>query len=230
MGEAAARGAAGAKEGGEDVKGWLSASTAAATLPAGPGLGGTLWKASSVSREEPRRMGSAGSEDARFEVLFAEQSDAVGRLCRRMLGRDGAAEDAAQEVFLRAQRGFPGYDPTQSFRGWLLAITSHYCIDVLRKRSREGRLFTETDFDPGDLGSSAPGPLGHAIESEQRARLLEAVEALPTRYRVPLVLRYFQDLDYAAIAETLGVSRDNVGVLLFRARRKLRESLEEIRA
>ena len=50
---------------------------------------------------------------------------------------------------------------------------------------------------------------------------------MPSRYRVPLVLRYFQELDYAAIAETLGVSRDNVGVLLFRARRRLRDVLAE---
>ena len=76
-----------------------------------------------------------------FEARFADQADAVGRLCRRLLGRDGSAEDAAQEVFLRAQRGYPGYDRKQPFRAWVLAITSHYCIDVLRRRTREGRLF-----------------------------------------------------------------------------------------
>jgi len=56
---------------------------------------------------------------------------------------------------------------------------------------------------------------------------MAVVEALPERYRAPLVLRHFAELDYAAIGELLGVSRGQVGTLLFRARRRVRERLRE---
>lgn len=216
--------AASAREDETAVNSWLGTNGSAAAL--GPMSGAGCFASVSLGRG-PRPVDSDPGTDESFEARFAEQSDAVGRLCRRLLGRDGSAEDAVHEVFLRAQRGFSGYDPARPFRAWLLSITSHYCIDVLRRRSREGRIFQASDLEPGDLAGDAPSPLHHAIDAERRNGLLAAVEGLPSRYRVPLVLRYFQELDYQAIAETCGVSRDNVGVLLFRARRRLRDTLEE---
>ena len=62
-----------------------------------------------------------------------------------------------------------------------------------------------------------------ALAAERSTAILEAIDALPPRYRAPLVLRYFSDLDYDAIADALGVSRGQVGSLLFRAKRMLRE-------
>jgi RNA polymerase sigma-70 factor (ECF subfamily) len=56
--------------------------------------------------------------------------------------------------------------------------------------------------------------------------VLEAIDGLPLKYRVPLVLRYFEELDYEAIADTLDVTRGQVGTLLFRAKRRLRARLE----
>ncbi len=162
-----------------------------------------------------------------FGSRHASHSDAVARLCRRLLGSATAAEDAAQEIFLRAQRGYTGYDPRRPFRPWILEIARNHCIDVLRRRGREGRIFSAADLDPGDLRGEGPSPLAAALDEERRAGLLNAIESLPDRYRVPLVLRYFEDLDYKAIAETLDVTHENVGVLLFRARRRLRDALEE---
>lgn len=203
---------------------WLEIGAESAALHAPHGV----WLSHMTGPREPAVPEGKPQPSVRvsFAARYATEADAVGRLCRRLLGRDGSADDAAQEVFLRAQRGYAGYDPEQSFRTWLLSIASHHCIDVLRRRGREGQIFQAADFDPGDLGAVGPSPLGHALDAERRKQLLAAVEALPDRYRVPLVLRYFQELDYAAIAATLDLSRENVGVLLFRARRRLRDRLE----
>jgi len=150
----------------------------------------------------------------------------VRRHCRRFLG-DEADRDASQEVFLKARRGFASWDPERPFRPWLLAVAGNHCIDQLRRHSREARLFDSRDLDPGDLLDAGPSPLRLALRSEERGRLLDALDDLPQKYRLPLVLRYFQELDYEAIADVLGVSRGQVGTLLFRAKRLLRQALND---
>ena len=146
------------------------------------------------------------------------------RVCRRFLGSDGA-EDAAAEVFLRAQRGLAGHRPEQPLRPWLLGIAGHHCIDLLRRRKREAVLFDPGDADDAVLASPAPSPLEYALRREERERVEHAVDALPPKYRLPLALRYFGDLDYEEIAGLLGVERGQVATLLFRARRMLRTRL-----
>jgi len=172
---------------------------------------------------EPARE-AAPAEEASFEALFRTHEAHVLRLCRRMLGA-ASAEDARQEVFLRARRGFDGWDPERPFRRWLLGITGNYCIDQLRRRGVEARIFDGADFETRDLLSPGPSPLRETLHAEERKRLLHAIDGLPQKYRVPLVLRYFQELDYDGIADTLGVTRGQVGTLLFRAKRQLRATL-----
>jgi RNA polymerase sigma-70 factor (ECF subfamily) len=164
---------------------------------------------------------------AAFEESFRAHRDDVLRLCRRMLGSQPAGEDAVQEVFLRARRGFGGYDPERPFRGWLLAVAGNHCVDQIRRRGLEARLFDARDLDAGDLRDPGPTPLRDVLEREERGRVREAIDALPHRYRLPLVLRYFQELDYDGIAQILGIGRGQVGTLLFRAKRELRRRLAE---
>jgi len=63
------------------------------------------------------------------------------------------------------------------------------------------------------------------MSAEQRDQLLAAIEALPPKYRLPLVLRYQSELDYAAIGEILELPRERIGTLLFRAKARLRKDL-----
>jgi RNA polymerase sigma-70 factor (ECF subfamily) len=160
-----------------------------------------------------------------FGELFAHFDADVARLCRRLLGDLPAAEDAKSEVFLRAQRSFASYDAAQPFRRWLLSIAGHYCTDQLRRRQTEARIFDPGELENEALPSNAPSPLRELLSAEQRGQLLAAIEALPPKYRLPLVLRYQAELDYAAIAEILAVPRDQIGSLLFRGKARLRENL-----
>jgi len=159
-----------------------------------------------------------------FGELFRAYRGDVERVCRRMLG-DNGVQDAASEVFLRAQRALATYDDERPFRPWLLGIASHHCIDQLRRRARETRLFDAQDLSELDLAHPGPSPLRQLAEGEQRRELLSAIDSLPRKYRVALSLRYFEELDYAAIAEILDVKRPQVGTLLFRAKLRLRSAL-----
>lgn len=165
------------------------------------------------------------------EAVYTERFDRVRprilRLCRRMLHEPAAAEDASQEVFLRGRRALVTYDPAQPFEPWLMAIASHYCIDQLRRRATERKLFQPEDLVAERLADPAPDPLRRASDEERRVTVTRAIERLPAKFRLPLVLRYYAELDYDAIAGTLAISRGQVGSLLFRAKRRLREMLRE---
>ncbi len=165
----------------------------------------------------------AGDPDAYAQLFRAYETD-VGRVCGRMLGSVDA-KDAKSEVFLRVRRSLHTYDSERPFRPWLLTIAGNYCIDELRHRAAERRVFVELESDAGELRESGPSPLSRLIASETRDAVSLAIENLPVKYRLPLLLRYFSDYDYAAIADALGVTRNQVGSLLFRAKRMLREQL-----
>ena len=168
-----------------------------------------------------------GGDPAAFAELFLAYQPDVARVCRRLLGPGPAAEDASSETFLRMRRGLDGYSGARPFRPWLLGIASHHCIDLLRRRRTEAQLFEARDFQSDDLPDPGPSPLRRVARAEQRAELVAAMEALPEKYRLPLALRYFAELDYAGIAETLGISREQVGTLLYRAKCQLRAALAD---
>jgi RNA polymerase sigma-70 factor (ECF subfamily) len=176
-----------------------------------------------AGRAEIERARS-GDPEALGAVFHVYRPD-VRRLCRRILGDEAAAEDAVAEAFLRAQARIAGYDAGRPFHSWLLAIAAHHCIDLLRRRSTEKRLFEDRGVDPAELADRGPSPLQQIMRAEERTAVLAAVDALAPKYRLPIVLRHFADLDYDAIGELLGISRNQVGTLLFRAKRRLRADL-----
>jgi RNA polymerase sigma-70 factor (ECF subfamily) len=166
-----------------------------------------------------------GDGDAFGELFRAFESD-VQRLCRRLLGNREDAEDATHETFLRAGRHLDRYSPARPFRPWLLAIASHHALDRLRRRGTERRIFADGELAAEEVAAPGPSPLQRELDEALRRQVLEALDALPDRYRAPLVLRYYADLDFAEIAELLEVSRNQVATLLFRARRRVREALD----
>jgi RNA polymerase sigma-70 factor (ECF subfamily) len=172
------------------------------------------------ARVERARSGDAEAQGELFEAFRAD----VTRLCQRLLASREDAEDAAHETFVRLRKGLASYDPERPFRRWLLALAAHQAIDRLRRRRREERLFDAAE----DVSLHADGgesPLAGELRAERRRQVLAAIDALPDRYRAPLVLRYYADLDYAAIGEVLGVDANQVATLLHRGRRRLRGSL-----
>ncbi len=162
-----------------------------------------------------------------FEKAYARHEADVVRVCRRLLGSREDARDASHEVFLRAHRALHTYDRSRPLRPWLLTIAGNYCIDSLRHQATEQRVFVDLDPDEAEPDADAElSSLGRLLAREQRDAVNRAIAELPLKYRVPLALRYFSDLGYEAIGQALGVSRGQVGTLLFRAKRMLREVLQ----
>ncbi|MFH1808278.1 MAG: sigma-70 family RNA polymerase sigma factor [Pseudomonadota bacterium] len=184
-----------------------------------------------TAREQPVASLDAAIQRARtgdadaFADIYRAFSRRVLGLCRKLLGSGAAAEDASSEVFVRTQRAMDSYDPAQPFDRWILTITSNHCLNQLRRQKLERHLFaTEpevcvADRDPG------PSPLAQLQSHEEHERLRRAIEELPERYRIPLVLRYYGELSYDEIATELEITRDNVAILLHRAKRSLREAM-----
>ncbi len=169
----------------------------------------------------------AGEAEAVAELFLAFHPQLL-RFCQRMVGLI-EAEDAATESFQRAQHRLESYDTTQPFRRWLFSIAAHLCIDRLRRRSLEKHIFApgETDLDEhvGHGGTA----LDELVQSRRQVAVRDALDRLPDRYRAPLVLRYFAELDYDAIGEELDLSRSQVASSLFRAKQQLRSLLHNER-
>lgn len=155
--------------------------------------------------------------------LYRSHSGRVLGLCLRLLRSREEAEEAAAEAFLRAQRAAERYDGARPFASWVLTIAGRVCIDRLRRRRVERRIFSVVPA--AEPAGPRPGPLAELLAAEERRRVRGALGELPAPYRSALVLRYYGELTYAEIGEALGVSRNQVATLIFRAKRRLRGAL-----
>ncbi len=179
-----------------------------------------------MTKEEERSLlqrAQRGDADAFEEIVRANEKTAY-HLALRQLGSREAAEDAAQEVFLKA------YTSLGSFRGdsrlsvWLYRITSNVCVDMLRRRRETVSLYTENeDGEPMELElpDERFDPAALAERKDLRERIGKALEQLPPDAREILLLRELGGRRYDEIAETLGIDIGTVKSRIFRARKKL---------
>ena len=169
-----------------------------------------------------------GSEEAFTRLVEAYQKP-VYNLCYRMLGEPEAAEDAAQETFLRAFQHLHRYDRKRPFATWLLSIAAHYCIDRLRRRKFS---MVSIDDDGDDNGfelpdAHAPNPEVELARHEERERVHTLLKHLDATDRAAIVLRYWHDASEAEIAESLHLTVSAVKSRLHRARRQLSSLWQE---
>ncbi len=160
-----------------------------------------------------------------FEEMYREHHRRVYSLCAYLLNSSAAAEDAAQDVFLRAHRRMDTYDSALPFSSWILKVASNYCIDILRRRGLEKRLFGTDAAESLDLSSNKPGPLSQVLSAEQGKNVRNALGMLPDKFRVPLVLAYYNEYSYDQIAAVMRIPRNTVATLLFRGKQQLRAKL-----
>lgn len=163
----------------------------------------------------------AGDQEA-FRQLVERYQGAVYNLAYRMLGTPEEAEDAAQEIFVRIYRQLARYDAERKFSTWTLAIATNYCIDQLRRRRLQ--LVPLENIIPW-ARSRESGPENEALRGESRDEMQRLLVRLPEKYRAPLVLRYWEDLSCAEIADVLGVPEGTVKTQIHRARKQLGKML-----
>jgi RNA polymerase sigma-70 factor (ECF subfamily) len=160
-------------------------------------------------------------DQAAFADLVTRYQTAVYNMAYRMLGDPTEAEDAAQEVFVRAWNQLHTFQQDKRFSTWLLSIASHHCIDMLRRRKPSSPLDDVALY----VESDDPSPDELALQGEQRDIVKKLLNTLPEKYRSVTVLRYYNDLSYDEIARMTGLTESAVKTQLHRARRMLAEQL-----
>jgi RNA polymerase sigma factor (sigma-70 family) len=167
----------------------------------------------------------AGNAEAWGE-LYRQYAPAIFRFCRRVMPAREDAEDATMDIFIKVRQKLSQYDSSRSFSAWLYTVAANHCWDLLRRR--KGRQDLETgEIENMPLEHPDPGQLEQLIEQRTSQEVRRALDKLPARARMALVLRYYSDMSYDDIAATLGVRRAFVGVVLLRARHQLRDILGE---
>jgi RNA polymerase sigma-70 factor (ECF subfamily) len=160
-------------------------------------------------------------DQMRFETLVLPHLDAAFNLARWLLRSGADAEDAAQEAMLRACRFFHGFRGGD-VRAWLLQIVRNTCFSWMEK-NRHAKDMSEFDEELHGPTSSTPESL--AIAADNRGRLTQALECLPSRFREVIVLRELEGCSYKEIATITSIPIGTVMSTLSRARRQLQLAL-----
>jgi len=193
-------------------------------------------KAHQVNDLTPVALGRSSDEDlmrraqqgdrAAFSLIYERYSASVLSYLYRMLGNVEDVESIAQEVFLRAYRFAPTYRYPQKLSTWLFTITRNLAINSSRRRKRSPvRNVTELNLEGVDISGDPYQVARHATDSveqqEQIARVLKALDDLPTDQREVIVLGVFQDLSYAQMEEITGTKAVTLRSRMFHGLRKL---------
>lgn len=182
-----------------------------------------------MNEEQTWILQAQQGNDEAFTRLVEHYQTPVFNLCYRMLGEPEAAEDAAQESFLRAYQNLSRYDRQRPFATWLLSIAAHHCIDRLRRRRFV--IFSldaerEDDDRPTELPDmDAIDPEREAIRREEQEGIQAALRGLDATDRAAIVLRYWYDFSEVEIAGSLNLTVSAVKSRLHRARKAVARML-----
>lgn len=160
-------------------------------------------------------------DTAAWGEIVRRYKDAVFGIAIGILGNPADAEDAAHDAFIRAYEGLHTFHLDKKFSTWIFAVTANVCKNKLRRE----RLFAPLKhFSRLTKGND---PAQQLVQHERIRIMRDAIDQLKPAYRMPLVLRYYADLDYKEIAEVLGLPEGTVKTRLHRAKAELKHILEK---
>jgi RNA polymerase sigma-70 factor (ECF subfamily) len=166
---------------------------------------------------------ACGGDAVSFGALVERYQQPAFRAAWLLLRDAQAAEDVAQEAFVRAYKQMHRFRADAPFRPWLLRIVQNLALNELRSRQRRGGLVER-------IGIFAPraieAPHAKVVAADESARLLRAIDELPPDDRTVLHLRYFLELPEREIAEAIGRPAGTVKSRLHRASQRLRVIIE----
>jgi RNA polymerase sigma-70 factor, ECF subfamily len=164
-------------------------------------------------------------DDTAFGELVDRHKNLVYGLIYRMIADRSVVDDLAQDVFLKVHRGLPYFRGEARLSTWIFRIVQNVCV-----QHQSGR-HTEVSLDSTREGSLPRREVGSSdtsfAELETRDRLQKALARLPPNYRLLVAAHYLDGVQYEALAEALNIPLGTVKTHLYRAKRRLRELLEE---
>ena len=167
--------------------------------------------------------------DREFEARLVESSTLAFRVAYGVLRHRQDAEDVAQEAFVKAYRSFSQLRDRERFRAWLVRMTWRLAID--RQRGDRRRAARERSPEGLRHGSEvaqgfSPAAVEDIAERERAAHLWTAIDSLPDKLRIVIVLAGIEEHDTAEVARLLDVPQGTVKSRLFLARQRLKEQLQ----
>jgi RNA polymerase sigma-70 factor (ECF subfamily) len=173
-------------------------------------------------------------DQSAFDYLVQKYRRPIVSFMYRMARNSAAAEDLAQEVFLRVYRSRESYEASAKFTTWLYRIATNLAVNHARDTRHERPEVTvsldEPDEETGTTFELPDGGLNAEQAMVRRERMMairRKVEALPEQQRLAVIMHKYQQMDYKQIADVLKKSESATKSLLFRAYETLREQLKE---
>lgn len=162
-----------------------------------------------------------------FRVIYDMYKDRVYSISFYFFhGDPAAAADATQQVFLKLMTGIAQFRGDSEFSTWLYRLVVNTCMDAARQRKSRGLVSDAARLEE----VAAPGsPEADYVRAQMTRSVRAAVSALPPRFRIAILLRYFDDLSYEQIAQALRCSMGTVASRLSRGHRMLAERLKSIK-
>jgi RNA polymerase sigma-70 factor (ECF subfamily) len=177
-----------------------------------------------VAEEIRLIAGAKHGDHANFETLVDLYMGRAIGVAMGYVGNRHDAVDLAQDAFYRVYKHLDRFREGERFAPWFFRILRNCCLTFLqkRRRARQVSIHPRDDDGPGiPLPSDSPGPTAHTDERELSQEIWKAMEQLSLQHREIVLLRHFQDLDYASIATVLDIPIGTVMSRLFHARKKL---------
>ncbi len=159
-----------------------------------------------------------------FETLVEAHSGELFGYLWRLIGDEADARDCLQDVFLRAYRAYGRLQNFSQLRAWLYKIATNTARTQLSRNGRRAARTTQLD-EP--IASREKAVEAQVAESAQLAAVRQAVMALPARQRAALMMRKYQELEYAEIAAALDCSEEAARANVYQALRKLRQIFKD---
>jgi RNA polymerase sigma-70 factor, ECF subfamily len=168
----------------------------------------------------------AGDDTAFAELVDRYKAVVYGLVYRMTIDRSHV-DDLAQDVFLKVHRGLPYFRGEARLSSWIYRIVANVCIQARSRRVPEVPLDTGDEERPRREPGAPDAAFG---EIELRDRLDKAIAQLPEQYRMLIAAHYLRGVQYEALAEALNIPLGTVKTHLHRAKRQLRELMEETRS
>lgn len=173
--------------------------------------------------KENTRLANANVEQEPFDQIYDGYYSRIYNYMRYRVGKRELAEDLTSQVFEQSLRKLKSYNPERaSFAAWIFAIAHNTVTDYHRGRKKKYWVSLEAIWEKA---SPEPGPEEMAVKNEEREKLLKVMRSLEEREQEIIAMKFAGSLKNSTIAELMGLTESNVGVILYRAMKKLQKKL-----
>ncbi len=178
-----------------------------------------------INDEDVARRIQQGDVNA-FSLLVRRYEAKITRYGRKFLSRPDDIKDIVQEIFTKTFVNIRSFDAKRKFSPWIYRIAHNEFVNALKKKKTEKLAFVDFDaFFPHPAAKEAAD--GDVERADLRRMLDKCIEKLPAKYREPLILYYFEEMNYREIADVMHLPVSTVGVRLQRGKVLLKKGVKD---